>query len=496
MKKLTLKVRLSLWFTLILTLISLLLLGVVSSVSSAYERKALEEELIETVQDQKSRDTESYLDDLEKGKIRESSFLKKNIKLMVFSEEGVQLAGLYEDTDFSALPYSEGKKPSTVTVDGETYLYFDQWVKVRGGEDYWVRGVASVEEPVLSVFSRYPYLLLLLPLLIGLAFAGGYFLTGCFLKPVREIGRTADAIRESGDLSTRIPTSNQQDELSALAGTLNQMFDTLQTNFEADKRFASNASHELRTPVSVILAQCEYAFDHVSDPQELLDVIAAVQKQGYKMSNLIETLLLFTRMEQHTEKYPMERTDISELLLSSCEDFQLIADRGIQVETDIVPGVEANVNRELFTLMANNLIQNAIRYGRDGGHVWVSLALQEGASKSNAHSDSDKRHSDSDKGHSGSDKGHSGSDKGPAVCLQVKDDGMGIAAEDLPHIFDLFYRSDSSRSSKGLGLGLPLVKKIAEYHGGRINCRSEKEKGSIFTVTLPNTGDGSLCSAG
>lgn len=460
MKKLSLKIRISLWFTLILTVISALLVGVVSAVSSSYEQRSRADELVDTVRSQKSKSQDSYLEDLSEGKIHESSFLKKNVRLMIFSKDGQQLGGLYADTALSEIPYNESKKASSVTVDGETYLYYDQWVKVKDGEDYWIRGVVTDDPSSLYVFRRYPYLLLFLPLLIGIAFLGGYFLTGKFLSPIRKISGTAESIRQSGDLSQRIPEDGRKDELSELAGTLNGMFTTLEENFEAEKRFASNASHELRTPVSVILAQCEYAFDNVSDPEELYDVLASVQKQGYKMSRLIEALLLFTRMEQHTEMYQMERTDLSALISSCCEDFSLIADRGITLETEITPSLEAPVNKELFTLMVNNLIQNAIRYGRQDGHVWVRFG-PEGFTSDRPERDHVR------------------------LTLEIRDDGEGISQEDLPHIFDLFYRSDASRNSRGLGLGLPLVKKIAEYHGGSISVSSEKEKGSAFLVTLP-----------
>ena len=273
MKKLSLKIRISLWFTLILTLISALLVGVVSAVSSSYEQRSRADELVDTVRSQKNKSQDSYLEDLSEGKIHESSFLKKNVRLMIFSKDGQQLGGLYADTALSEIPYSDSKKASSVTVDGETYLYYDQWVKVKDGEDYWIRGVVTDDPSSLYVFRRYPYLMLFLPLLIGIAFLGGYFLTGKFLSPIRKISGTAESIRQSGDLSQRIPEDGRKDELSELAGTLNGMFTTLEENFEAEKRFASNASHELRTPVSVILAQCEYAFDNVSDPEELYDVL-------------------------------------------------------------------------------------------------------------------------------------------------------------------------------------------------------------------------------
>ena len=215
------------------------------------------------------------------------------------------------------------------------------------------------------------------------------------------------------------------------------------------RQFTSNASHELRTPISVILAQCEYGFDNAGDADALLETIAAVQKQGYKMSGLVETLLLFTRMEQNSDRYAMQTVNISELIRSSCEDNRIIAPKNISISEDIEDDVVIQSNTELFRLMVNNLIANALRYGRDNGHVHVSLKKTE-----------------------------------ETLELLVEDVGIGIKEKDREMIFQRFYRSEASRSSKGLGLGLSLVKQIAEYHNGSVSVESEWNKGSKFYVFL------------
>ena len=178
------------------------------------------------------------------------------------------------------------------------------------------------------------------------------------------------------------------------------------------------------------------------------------------MSGLIESLLLFTRISRDTEKYKKEETDISRLILSSCEDFNLIADRGIQVKAEVPEGITAVVNRDLFSLMVNNLIQNAIRYGKENGHVTVTLQEERGHATAALLRAYNK------------------------VELTVSDDGEGISPEDLPHIWELFYRGDKSRSSKGAGLGLPLVQQIVRYHKGKITVESEPGKGTTFRIRM------------
>ncbi|MCR5824958.1 MAG: HAMP domain-containing histidine kinase [Oscillospiraceae bacterium] len=450
MRRLSLKTRLSLWFTLILTLICALMLLLAAAVYQNFDRRLLREALTDAVQEEAARigDDRSYADHM--GELREAEFLRGEVRLMVYDEDGAQVAGLYLGEGTDALPFSDEDAVRELTLDGQRYYCCDAQVRIRRGPDYWVRGVVPAGRSLWSALRGHFAPLALLPLLIALAFLGGRWLTGRFLRPIRDIDRTTEAIRESGDLSRRIPCADTGDELSDLARHINAMFERLEQNFHAERQFTANASHELRTPVSVILAQCEYGLENAQDAQELREVIAAVQKQGGRMSRLIETLLLFTRMEQSTERYRKAPTDLSALLRASCADHALIAPRGITIRQELSDGVTALVNPELFRLLLDNLLGNALRYGREQGTVVVSL--QQTAQ---------------------------------TVTLCVSDDGPGISPEDLPHIWETFYRADKSRSSRGLGLGLPLVRQIAAYHGGTVSVESTPGVGSTFRVSVP-----------
>ncbi|WP_295153425.1 cell wall metabolism sensor histidine kinase WalK [uncultured Ruminococcus sp.] len=450
MKRISLKVKLSLWFTLILTIVCAVMLVLLFRIYQTTEKKLLLRTLEDTTDTMvsKIRSDRKFRKDMEDGKTDDHVFLVDEVQLMVYNEKGEHIAGVFLYPELDDLPVYKSSEPVRTMLDGRDHYYVDKKTRTVRGNDLYVRGIITAEDDLFGSLTSHSTLLIAFPILLALAFGGGYLMTGSSLKPVRDIRNTAEDIRASGDLSKRIGTSGNGDELDELANTINALFDKLDKDFDAQKQFTSNASHELRTPVSVILAQCEYGFDHADSAEELLQVVSSVQEQGYKMSGLIKLLLMFTRIEQGTEHYPKVETDLTELVHSVCEDMRIIAEKNITVTEELAP-VTAFVNSEMLTLLTVNLIQNSLRYGKENGSVKVSL-----------------------------------SENGDMAVLTVEDDGIGISAEDLPHIWERFYRSDRSRSSKGLGLGLALVKQIAEFHGGTAEAESTEGEGSRFIVKI------------
>ena len=390
MKRRSLKWRLTVWFTLFLTLISLVILFTAAATYRMSDLRSTTHTLMEAVHEHtrrrndasrqfKNRPTGDGSQDkgIATPPQRDKDYFQDEIQIMIYNADGSHAFGLFLHDEFDEVPFTEMTEPQPLEIDGKTYLYYDEAVKNASDEGMWVRGVAYDRGSNLELLRSHWYVLVVLPLLIALAFAGGYWLTGRFLRPVQEISRTAEEIRISGDLTKRIPVSDAGDELSELGRTFNAMFDRVEENFEAEQRFTSNASHELRTPVAVIMAQCEYALEGAQSTEDLQEALLSVQKQGYRMNHLIETLLVFTRMEQSTEKYPVSPTELSELTRSVCEDFQLIADRGITVTCQCPDTLRAPVNRELYLLLLNNLMTNAIRYGKENGLVRIALQADE-----------------------------------------------------------------------------------------------------------------------
>ena len=495
MKRISLKLKLSLWFTLILMIVCAVMLILLMRIYQSTHEKLIVQTLENTTaaMASKIRSDRKYHKDIEDGKLDDHDFLIDDVQIMIYDQKGEHIAGLFLYPELDEQPISSSEKPYLITLDGKEYYCCDKKThtardferKRPGGNDQGgnnsggnfrenfpndlpengpangpgegpgnelndlhVRGIIAAENDLFGSLTSHTTVLVALPILLILAFGGGYLITGKFLKPVRDIRTTAEEIRASGDLSKRIGSSGNGDELDELTNTINAMFDKLEKDFDAQKQFTSNASHELRTPVSVILAQCEYGFDHADSAEELLQVVSSVQEQGYKMSGIIKLLLMFTRIEQGTERYPKAETDLKALVHSVCEDMRIIAEKNITVSEELEP-VTAYVNREMLTLLTVNLIQNSLRYGKENGTVRVGL-----------------------------------SESGDMAVLTVEDDGMGISADDLPHIWERFYRSDRSRSSKGLGLGLALVRQIAVFHGGSAEAESTEGEGSRFAIKI------------
>ena len=227
------------------------------------------------------------------------------------------------------------------------------------------------------------------------------------------------------------------------------MFARLERSFEAEKQFTSDASHELRTPIAVILAQCGET-RHATTPEQYQEAITVIDRQARKMSALVAQLLQMTRLEQGTHPASMEEADLSELVTVLCEE-QPELSRGITIQTDVQPEVHACFDVTLMSRLLQNLLNNAIRYGRDNGHIWVTLRALE-----------------------------------DQILLSVRDDGVGIPEDRLEKIFQRFYQVDPSRSgSAGTGLGLTMVRQIAALHGGEITVESREGAGSCFTLRFP-----------
>ena len=257
-------------------------------------------------------------------------------------------------------------------------------------------------------------------------------------------------IGRGGDLKQRIEVKKGNDELHRLAESFNEMIGRLDAAFEAERQFTSDASHELRTPMSVIMAQCEYSLDETRTQEEYQNALGVIKRQGRKMSRLINDMLDFVRLERHSGCYAMEKTNLSELVSSVCQDMALIGEKGIKLSCIQGDNITACVCPELINRLLTNIISNAYRYGNENGSIKVELSEDENC-----------------------------------IRLSVADDGIGISEDEQELIFNRFYQSDSSRSGVGTGLGLTMVKEIASLHGGSVEVNSELGKGSVFTFVLP-----------
>ena len=184
---------------------------------------------------------------------------------------------------------------------------------------------------------------------------------------------TAEAISDGGDLSRRIGLPKGRSEISRLAAAFDGMCDRLERSFEAERQFTSDASHELRTPVAVILAECD-SLDHGQPTEEdYRQSVDVIRRQGQQMSRLIGQLLHITRLEQGTQKLQLETADLSQLVEVLCEEQAHLAPEGTTLAVHTQPDLLVNGDVTLLSRLLTNLISNAYRYGKPNGHVWVDL---------------------------------------------------------------------------------------------------------------------------
>ncbi len=286
-------------------------------------------------------------------------------------------------------------------------------------------------------------------LLLGLA--GGWWLASRAIRPIEDISATAVKIT-AGDLSQRINAADTDSELGRLAEVLNSTFARLERAFDQQARFTSDASHELRTPVSVILSQTQSALSRERSAPEYQEALEACQRAAQRMRRLIESLLELARLDAGHEPMQQQPVDLSAVARECVELVRpLAAERQVEIRCELSP-LECNADPGYLGQVVTNLLSNAIQYNRSPGEVQVSTR----------------------------------SDNGSAV-LTIADTGIGIPAADLPHIFERFYRVDKSRSGPQgrTGLGLSICKAIVEAHGGAIKVTSEPGVGSKFEVRLP-----------
>jgi heavy metal sensor kinase len=284
-------------------------------------------------------------------------------------------------------------------------------------------------------------------LFIGLL--GGWWFVGRALRPVSEISATAAKI-SAGDLSQRINVAETESELGGLATVLNSTFARLETTFAQQRQFTSDAAHELRTPVSVILTQAQSALNRERSPAEYRETLEACQRAAQRMRRLIASLLELARFDGGQEKLNRQRFDLAQMARDCVELVRPIADaREVKFQCELPP-LECAGDAERLAQVVTNLLTNAIQHNPPGTEVRVTLAAQ-----------------------------------GNLAALAVADNGAGIPAEDLPRVFERFYQADKSRSSGGSGLGLAISKAVVEAHGGTLEVSSREGEGTTFTIRLP-----------
>jgi heavy metal sensor kinase len=261
-------------------------------------------------------------------------------------------------------------------------------------------------------------------------------------------------------LNTRLHVGQAAEELSALAVSFNELLSRLDQSFESMRRFVQDASHEIRTPLAVIRGEADVALANDRSPAEYKESLTVIQEESRRLSRLVDDLLNLARADAGHVQLRVHQLYINELLADCCRSLQpLAAARKIQLECRGAEDVAIDGDEELLRRMLSNLIDNAIRYTPTGGKVSAAIETD-----------------------------------GPEVRVHVTDNGVGIAPEAAGHVFERFYRVDQARSrrnsemlSGGFGLGLSIVKWIADAHRAAVELSSQPGAGSTFTVRLQRT---------
>jgi len=323
-----------------------------------------------------------------------------------------------------------------------------QFGAILAGAD--VRTAELGPDELLSTFA------LVLPLGVALALLMGSWISRRALAAVDQIITEVREITDGRSLHRRLAEPLVKDELGRLAETLNQMMTRLERSFAALRRFTADASHELKTPLTVLRAGVERAITTPNLPQDTLATLEETLQEIKRMTELVDALLTLARADEGIAPLHREPVDLRAIVEEVRETGELLAEEsGVRVDVATPPepmvvSVDATRIRQLIL----NLLTNAVKYTPPGGTVRMQLGAADGR-----------------------------------VILSVADTGIGIAPGDLPHIFDRFWRADSARTRTGerpgAGLGLAISKWIAEAHGGRIDVVSRPGRGTTFTVTLP-----------
>jgi signal transduction histidine kinase len=296
------------------------------------------------------------------------------------------------------------------------------------------------------------------PFLVALSITFAYVIGGRAFRPIDRIIDQVEAITDGRSLHRRLAIGAAGDEVARLSSTLNAMIERLETSFGALRRFTADASHELKTPLTVMRADVERAMSPISSSTEQAVALEEALQQLTRMADLVDSLLTLARADEGRFDLHREPVALASLAREVVETARLLGeDAGLTIDAPIIEETDVLGDLTRLRQLFLNLVTNAIKYTPRGGRVEISLIRS-----------------------------------GDQAVLVVLDSGIGIAAADLPYIFERFWRADRVRSRAsergGFGLGLAICQWIAQAHGGTLAVQSRLGRGSTFTVTLPIAG--------
>ena len=337
-----------------------------------------------------------------------------------------------------------------VSIDRTNWIVYDTPIKNNDKIIGWIRVSRSLESLTDTLFNLRIIMFISVPLYGLLASVGGLFLAKRALHPIDYITKTAQEISK-GDLTQRLKLNKTEDEVGKLAVIFDEMLDKLENSIKKERQFASDASHELRTPISIISAQAEEVLRGNREIKEYKEAIETVLNESIKMSHIISQLLMIYRSDEGRYKFNYEILNLNMIIEDIVNEFGDVAKaNGLSISFNADEEIKIKADQTLITRLFINIIDNALKYTNRDGKINISLS----------------------------------SINNCAVTV-IQDTGIGISEKDMPHIFDRLYQVDKSREDRGSGLGLAIAKWIIELHKGEIKVESKVNFGSKFVIKLP-----------
>lgn len=441
------KLKLSIYNTILMSIMVSLVLGFMIYISDGVIITSSQIQLKSTVEDNADEieydDRKLDLDDID--------FYKNQVTTLIYSHDGYLIAGNINNIESFNEPLLHDNI-AQIDVNGENFYIYDYLVQSRKNDDIFVRGIISTTAYSQTINKVFMIAFLTLPIFIILSGFGSYIICKKALKPLDKIIKTASDINSSDDLSLRIDLNSSKDEIYQLSQTFDEMFERLEQSFITEKQFTSDVSHELRTPITVILARCDIALKDKLSKNEIEESFEVINNQADKMKKIVNSLLSLIRLENKLEHLELLPIDLSELLEIISEEYQEILPENVELISNIEENITLNLDYAMMTRIISNLIDNSIKYIGGGDKIEINLNKQDNL-----------------------------------ILLEIKDNGIGISKENQDKIFNRFYQVESSRTAtddKSMGLGLSMVQQMTNLNKGKIDVKSELDKGSRFIITF------------
>jgi heavy metal sensor kinase len=322
---------------------------------------------------------------------------------------------------------------------------------IENGKVAYIIQVTSPLAQVVAALNRLRFILsLLLPAAIFLTGVVGIFLAEFTLKPLKKIIKTVRQITAE-NLKLRVDLPDTKDEIKRLADTFNDMLEKLDKSFTSQQQFIHDISHELRTPLTILKGELEVTLKKVRSQKEYESILHSSLEELNKINRIIENLLMLARFENKEVSLVIKPLDLNQLIQNILDDIKILSGhRGIQINFSPQENIILEADESQLRRVILNILDNAVKYTTENSKIFVTTEKDNNTAK-----------------------------------IKISDTGIGIAKENLPFIFNRFYRVDNSRNTNGFGLGLSITKSIIEVHRGKIEVESQPNQGATFIISLP-----------